>query len=475
MSKTNTTVIETLDINAKSAELTALSQQMLEMAAQQGADAAEISASFSTGLSVTARNGDVENIEYQRDRGLALTVYYKDSSVATSGQGSSGSGLNGYKQAHASTSDFSEAAIKKTVAAACDIAKATQPDPYAGLAEPEQMATAFPDLDLYHPWQITPDEAIDIAVRMDNAALQYDQRITNSDGASVDTGSGVTVVANSCGFLGVKTGSRHSMSCSTVAGSGDNMERDYNYVSSRLASDFPDPEQLGRQAAKGAIARLDARRIQTASVPVLFRADVAKGIIGHAISAMSGSALYRDASFLKGRLNEQVFVDSFNLQERPHLLQGSGSSSFDSDGLATPAHRYLIENGILNTYLLGVYSARKLGMQSTAHAGGVRNLLVQPTVNLGLNDLANQIGTGFLVTELMGQGVNAVTGDYSRGASGFWVENGEIAFPVCEATIAGNLTDMYQHITAIGNDIDMRGNMHIGSMVIEGMTVAGEG
>lgn len=451
-----------INIAEKQSELEALAKQVLQQAKTLGAHSAEVSVSMETGLSVSARNGEVETLEYQRDRGLGITIYWSNGSA-------------GLKQGHSSTSDFSLKSIENSVQAACDIAQATQADEYAGLADAELMATEFPDLDLYHPWAITPDEAVELAVSIDNAARHFDARISNGDGASVDTGAGLSLWANSHGFIGVKAGTRHSLSCSVIAGTGDDMQRDYEYTSSRLPNQLMSAHEVGEQAAQHAIARLGARRIKTGQVPVLFQANVARGVIGHGLSAISGGSLYRDASFLKGQLDKPVFAENIHLLERPHLLQGNASSAFDADGLATPAERYLVESGILKTYLLSVYSARKMGMQPTAHAGGARNMLIPPTVQKNLAELLKDMGTGFLVTELMGQGVNTVTGDYSRGVAGFWIENGEIAYPVKEATIAGKLQDMYQNIAAVGNDIDTRGNLQMGSMLIEGLTVAGDG
>lgn len=444
------------DITAKRPELERLAQQVLDLATQNGATDAEVGVSLSTGLSVGARCGEVETLEYQRDRGVGISVYV------------------GQQQGHSNTTDFSEDGIAAAVRAACDIAKATQPDEFAGLAPAEQMATEFPELDLYHPWAITPDDAIAMAVEMDNVARGYDERISNSDGASVDTGESLRVVANSRGFFATRLSGRHSLSCSVIAGSGDDMQRDYAYTTNRVPDLLATPQQIGEEAAAEAVARLGAQRIKTATVPVLFRADIARGVIGHGLGAISGGALYRNASFLQNALDTQVFTDSVTLLERPHLLQGSASSSYDNDGLPTPAERYLVKDGVLQTYLLGVYSARKLGMQSTSHAGGPRNMLMPATASDNLTGMLARLGTGLLVTEVMGQGVNTVTGDYSRGAAGFWVENGEIAYPVREATIAGNLKDMYQNIVAVGNDIDTRGNLHMGSMLIDNMTIAGE-
>lgn len=449
--------VQNLDITTKQPELEALAAQALDLAKQMGATDAEIGVSLETGLSVSARCGAVETLEYQRDRGLGVSVYI------------------GQQQGHASTSDFSAAAVKQTVKAACDIARATQADTFSGLAPAELMATQWPNFDLYHPWNITPDDAIELAVRMDKTAREFDARISNSDGASVDTGSGLQVSANSRGFLGVKHGTQHSLSCSVIAGQDQDMQRDYEYSSSRLPQALLAPEHIGQQAAEKTLARLGAQHVQTGNFPVLFRADVARGIIGHALGAISGGALYRDASFLKDQLGQSVFIEGFDLIERPHLHQGHASSGFDGDGLATPAERHIFKNGILETYLLSVYSARKLGLQPTAHAGGARNLMIPATHEQDLAALCNTMGTGLLVTELMGQGVNTVTGDYSRGAAGFWVENGVIAYPIKEATIAGKLQDMFKNIAAIGCDYDTRGNLHMGSLLMDAMTIAGEG
>lgn len=455
-----------IDLATQQPELEALAQRVLSTAKAMGADSAEVSCSLETGLSVSARNGDIETLEYQRDRGIGITVYFAGNPIDTA---------SGLRQGHASTSDFRDSAIQSAVQAACDIAKATQPDPHAGLADAALMAADFHDLDLYHPWSISPDEAIELAIEIDNTARLYDAKISNGDGASVDTGAGLSVKANSHGFVGTKSGTRHSLSCSVIAEVGDDMQRDYEYSSSRLPNSLLPAKAIGEQAAENALSRLGAQHVATCQAPVIFRADVARGVIGHALSAISGGALYRDASFLKDQIGQPIFSPEIHLLERPHLQQGNASSTFDADGLATPAERHLITDGILNTYLLSVYSARKLNMSPTAHGGGARNLIIPATVNYGLADILASVGTGFLVTELMGQGVNTVTGDYSRGASGFWIENGEIAYPIKEATIAGKLQDMYQRIVMIGSDMDQRGNLHMGSMVIEGMTIAGNG
>lgn len=429
-----------------------LAQQVLDRARSAGATAAETSLSDSHGLSVRARNGDVESLEFQRDRDLHLSVYI------------------GQCSGSASTSDWSEAGVTAAVNAACDIARATGEDPCNGLADAEHMATEFPELELHHPWDLTPEQAIDLARRCEAAALGLDPRIRQSEDASVDTRGGEELYANTHGFMGLRRGSQHTIACGAIAVDGDDMQRDYDYAHTRVPGELPEPEAIGEAAARQALARLGATRPRTGRVPVLFRADVARGLLGHFVGAISGGALYRRSSFLLDAIGESVFPDWMSLHQRPFIKRALGSAAFDQEGMAT-ADRDLVVDGVLQGYLLGSYAARRLGMAPTGNAGGVFNL--EPTANAGdLDAMIRDMGTGLLVTELMGQGVNTVTGDYSRGASGFWVENGEIAGPVDEATVAGNLRDIYRGIVAVGSDTDLRGSIRSGSILIDGMTVA---
>ena len=429
-------------------------QQLLDEAKQQGASGAEAAFSVDNGLSVSARLGEVETVEYHCDQGIGVTVYF------------------GQKKGSASTNDISSDSLKETVKAACSIARYASEDAYAGLPDAEWLATEFPDLDLNHPWEIDAEQAIAIAIECENIARAYDKVISNSEGASVNTHQGTRVFGNSLGFLQGYQSSRHSLSCSVLAGSGDAMQRDYWYSVSRSAAGLESAEQVGKKAAQRTVARLNAQSLSTRQCPVLFASEMASGLIGAMIGAISGGSLYRKSSFLLDALDTQIFPDFVRIHEQPFLLGALGSASYDSEGVATKA-RDIVTDGILRSYVLSTYSARKLGMQTTGNAGGVHNLTVEP----GSNDFAGMLkllGTGLLVTELMGQGVNRVTGDYSRGASGFWVENGVIQYPVQEITIAGNLKSMLRNIVAIGNDVDMRGNIRVGSILLEQMAIAGE-
>ena len=429
-------------------------QDLLDEAKKQGASAAEAGLSLENGLSVNARLGDVETIEHHCDQGLGITVYF------------------GQRKGSASTSDLSPASIKETVRAACSIARYTSEDEYAGLPEPAMLATRFPDLELDHPWPLSVDEAIALAIACESAALGYSSEINNSEGASVNTHQGIRVMGNSLGFLQGYSATRHSMSCSVLGQRGDSMQRDYWYSVARNANDLETAEAIGQKAAERTIKRLAARRLTTRQCPVMYAAEVATGLLGSFIGAISGGNLYRKSSFLLDALGTQVFPDFVRIHEQPYLKGALGSSAYDGDGVATQT-RDIVSDGILRGYVLGTYSARKLGMQSTGNAGGVHNLAIDPGV-LDFQGMLRQMGTGLLVTELMGQGVKMVTGDYSRGASGFWVENGEIQYPVEEITIAGNLKDMFRQVVAVGNDIDYRGNVRTGSILIEQMSIAGE-
>ena len=430
-------------------------QDLLAEAKRRGASAAEAGVSSDQGLSVTVRLGEVETVEHTRDNGLGVTVYF------------------GRHKGSASTSDLSPQAIRDTVHAACNIARYTSEDPYAGLADPDLMAREIPPLDLHHPWSIGTSDAVDYARACEDAARGYDPRITNSEGATVDTHQGVFVYGNSHGFIGGYPTSRHSLSCSVIGeDTSGGMQRDYWYTTARAAEDLEGPESVGRRAAARTVARLGARRLGTRLAPVVFRSEVAVGLLRSLISAVRGPALYRRASFLVDALGQSLFPAFVRIREDPLKPRGLGSSPFDDEGVATRA-RDLVADGTLRSYVLDSYAARRLGMQTTGNAGGVRNLTVAPG-ELDLRGLLREMGNGLLVTELMGQGVNLVTGDYSRGAAGFWIENGEIAFPVEEITIAGNLRDMFRHLVAVGRDLDSPGSFRTGSWLIEAMTIAGE-
>jgi PmbA protein len=429
-------------------------QQLLDEAKQQGASAAEAAFSVDNGLSVSARLGDVETIEYHCDQGIGVTVYF------------------GQKKGSASTNDVSPDSLKETVKAACSIARYASEDEFSGLPDPALLATDFPDLDLNHPWAVDAEKAIELAIECENSARQFDKRVSNSEGASVNSHQGTRVFGNSLGFLQGYQSSRHSISCSVLAGSGDAMQRDYWYSVARNPALLESAQAVGEKAAQRTVARLDARSLSTRQCPVLFAPEMASGLIGAFLGAISGSSLYRKSTFLLDSLDTQILPDFVHIHEQPLLVGGLGSASYDAEGVATRA-KDIVSNGILRSYILSTYSARKLGMQTTGNAGGVHNLMVES----GPNDFAamlKQLGTGLLVTELMGQGVNRVTGDYSRGASGFWVENGVIQYPVEEITIAGNLKTMLRNIVAIGNDVDLRGNTRVGSILLEQMAIAGE-
>ncbi len=436
------------------ADLELLVTMALDEARQLGGTQAEVAISVDTGLSVTARLGEVETLEYQRDRGMGITIY------------------RGKRKGSASTADLGVAAIRETVAKAYSIAGFTAEDDCAGLPDPDTLATAIPDLDLSHPWNIEPDEARDLAVACEAAALAVDKRIGNSEGATLSSHRGIRVYGNSLGFLGGYPSTIHSLSCVVIAQERDEMQRDYWYSSVRDWRELEDGEKIGRTAAERALRRLNARKPATTTAPVLFVPELARGLIGHFLGAIRGGSQYRRASFLLDSAGTQVFPDWFSLSERPHIPKALGSAPFDSEGCATH-DRELVAAGVLDGYVLGTYSARKLGLKTTGNAGGVHNLIV----GHGTEDFAALLRTmnrGLVVTELMGQGINGVTGDYSRGAAGFWVENGAIAYPVHEITIAGNLKDMLRNIVAVGSDVDARGGVRTGSILVEQMTIAGE-
>ena len=429
-------------------------QLALEEAGGRGASSSEAAASLSQGLSVNVRKSEIETVEHTRDRNLVVSVYF------------------GQRTGSASTSDYSPAAVKETVLAACNIAKWTEEDRCIGLADPERLAKDVMDLDLYHPWTPSVEEASSLALECEASALGADARIVNSEGASVDAHQGVEVYGNSLGFIGHTQKSRQGISCSVIAGVGDSMQRDYWYSSARRLSDLDTPVQVGDQAARRTLRRLGARRVPTCRVPVIYEAPVASSLLGHFISAISGGALYRKASFLLDHLDKKIFPEFVRIHEQPLIVGGMGSAAFDGEGVATSA-RDIVSDGILRGYVLGSYSARRLDMQTTGNAGGVHNLTID-TGDQNLEQMISGIDEGFLVTELIGFGINNVTGDYSRGAAGLWIENGEIAYPVEEVTVAGNLKDIFQNIAAIGNDVDPRRSTRCGSILVEGLTIAGD-
>ena len=434
-------------------ELARIVQQVLDEAKRQGASAAEASVSVGTGLSVNVRRGEVETLEHERDRSLGVAVYF------------------GQRQGTAASADFSAQSVRDTVAAACSIARYTSEDPAQGLADPELMATEFPDLDLDHPWDLEPDAAIDLALACEAAALDADARISNSEGAGVSTGRSVRVYGNSHGFMGGMEGTRHGANCVVVAGEGAGMQRDYWYTVGRHADELEAPEAVGRKAAARAVRRLGGRQIATGRMPVLYVPEMARGMIGHFLGAVRGGSLYRHASFLLDHLGERVFPEHVTMTEYPHLPRALGSAAFDNEGVAT-RDRTLVDAGVLQGYVLDTYSARKLGMTTTGNAGGVHNLTVHPG-EYDFDGLLREMGNGLVVTELMGQGVNAVTGDYSRGAAGFLVTNGELGEPVEEITVAGNLRDVFRNLRAVGSDMDTRGSVRTGSLLLDDVTVAG--
>jgi len=426
---------------------------VLHEARKCGADQAEAAASHDIGLSVTARLGDVENLEYTNDRGVGITIYM------------------GSRKGSASTSDFNPEALREAVSKACSFAKYTAPDKYSGLADKELMATHPPDLDLAHPWELESETAIRLAIECEDAARSFDKRISNSEGATVGTNTGVRAYGNSHGFAGSYRKTSHSMSCVVVGETNGDMERDHWYSAARDPADLESPEKIGSTAAHRTVERLGARKIKTTKAPVVFAPEVARGFIGHAIGAISGGAQYRRSSFLLDAAGEQIFPDFFRIEERPHIPKALASAPYDAEGVATK-DRDIVVDGVLQGYILSSYSARRLGLVTTGNAGGAHNLIVPGNAE-NMQELLKTMGNGLLVCEMIGQGVNGVTGDYSRGAVGFWVENGEIAYPVHEITIAGNLKDLYMRIRAVGRDQDLRGGIRCGSLLVDGMTIAG--
>lgn len=431
-----------------------LAEDVLKHAREKGATACEVDVSEGFGQSVGVRCDEVETIEFNRDKGIGISVY------------------SGQRKGYASTSDFSPQALRETVEAALNIARFTAEDDCAGLADVSLMAKDCPDLDLFHPWALTVEDAIETARRCEQAAFAASPLVSNSEGASVSTQQAHFVSANSLGFMGGYPTSRHYISCSVIAGEQDAMQRDDWYTTRRCAAELDDAASVGRTAAERAVARLGGRKVKTGEFPVLFEAPLAGGLLGSLVHAVSGGALYRKSSFLLDHLGKRVMPDFVNICERPHILRGLGSGSFDSDGVAT-RDRDIVTAGILQGYFLSTYTGRKLGMPTTANAGGSHNLIIQPG-ELDLDGLLARMGRGLLVTELLGHGINYVTGDYSRGAAGYWVENGKIAYPVEEITIAGNLKAMLAGIVAVGNDVVVRGSKQTGSILIDRMTVAGE-
>ena len=442
-----------MDQDAVAGTLRTAAVRAVELARQLGADQAEAGASHEEGLSVTVRMGELESVERQRDRGLAVTVY------------------RGGRKGSASTTDFSRASVEDTVRKALSIGTFTAADEYAGLADAALMAHDPPDLDLYFPADVDVDGATQIALRAENAARALDPRIENSEGATVSTGAGHRVYANTHGFVGGYPSSTYSTSCTVVAKSNGSLERDYWYTVSRVPEELEAPEKVGEEAGRRALRRLGAKQLTTRVAPVIFPAEIAKGLFGHLVGAIRGTVQYRRASFLLGAVGKQLFPAFVQIDEDPLIRRALGSAPFDAEGVAT-RRQPLVNEGVLTRYVLSSYSARRLGLATTANAGGVHNLIVRPTAG-ALEDLIAGSDEAFVVGELLGQGVNMVTGDYSRGAAGFWVERGRIVHPVNEVTIAGNLAEMFQRIRAVGSDVDVRGSIRCGSVVVDGLTVAG--
>lgn len=442
------------DSLARMEGLSGLAREVLDQCARLGASQAEVTMNEDAGLSVNVRMGEVETVERTRDRGVGLTVYF------------------GQRKGSASTADLQPDSLRATVEQACAIARHTEADPAAGLADADRMATDLREFDGWHPWPLDADRAIALALEAEAAGRGADARISNSDGAGAHSSESISVYANSHGFVGAERGTSHSLSVSLIAGSGDKMQRDYWYTSALSPDDLEAPAQVGRRAAERTLRRLGPRPIKTGEYPVLFAPEMARSLIGHLLGAVSGGSLYRRASFLLDHAGKQILPSWFAIAERPHLVRGLRSTAFDAEGVAT-MDSDLVRDGILQRYVLGSYSARKLGLASTGNAGGVNNLVVTANAG-GLDDMARAMGRGLLVTELMGQGANTVTGDYSRGAAGFWVEGGEIAHPVDELTIAGRLPELFQAIEAVGADVDRRSHIAVGSILVGRMTVAGE-
>ena len=444
---------QTALLKAQEQELRQAVSFAVELATKSGASA-EVAVTKVSGLSVSTRLQEIENVEFTNDGALGISVYM------------------GQQKGNASTSDLSEGAIRNAVEAALAIAKYTSPDDCTGLADKDLMAFDVPDLELYHAADVNVDKATELALQAEKAALEADERIVNSNGASFNSHTGVKVYGNSHGMLQSYLSSRYSLSCSVIGGVEDALENDYEYTISREFDKLQSPIWVGENCAKKVVSRLNPQKLSTREVPVIFLNDVATGLISHFAAAISGGSLYRKSSFLLDHLGKQVLPDWFNISERPHLLRRLASTPFDSEGVRTQ-DREIVEGGILQTYLVTSYSGKKLGMPSTGHAGGIHNWLVKPNLTGGLTALLRQMGTGLLVTDVMGQGVNIVTGDYSRGASGFWVENGEIQYPVAEITIAGQLQDMLKNMVAVADDIEHRSNIQTGSILLDKMKISG--
>lgn len=434
-------------------DLEIIAAQALDLAKQRGAAQAEVHLSKEEGFSTTVRNSDVETLEHTREKSLSISVYFQQ------------------RCGTATTSDLSKAAILATVEKACSIARYTSEDPYTGLADSALMATHFPDLELYYPWDITPAEAIHLSIQCEQKARSIDSRITQVDAVNFNKHQGIYVYANSHGFLNGFPVSDYMMSCSLIASDGSEMHRDYDYSLARKGLYLDSPEALAERAAQKVLSRLGATQLKTTRCPVIFQSQLARGLLGQFIRAISGGNLYRKSSFLLDHLNKPVFPSFVNIVQKPHLLGGWGSANYDNDGVFTRDLDY-IKNGVLESYALGNYSARKLGLVSTGNADGVHNLSINHS-GLDFKALLKQMDRGLLVTELMGQGVNILTGDYSRGAFGYWVENGEIQHPVEEITIAGNLKELFAHLVAVGSDVDTRANIQTGSILLNEMTIAG--
>jgi PmbA protein len=442
------------EVHKSTTELTGLMDYVLELAKKEGATNAMVAVNNDRGFSVDVRMGAVETVAFSEDKGVGLTVFI------------------GQRKGGASSTDTSPEALQTMVQAACDIARVSAEDPYFGLADKELMTKVYPDLDLFHPWDVNPQKAIELALTCESHALSLDKRITNSDGVNVSSYESHHGFANTHGGSGFVHSTRHSLSCSLIAAEGEDMQRDYDYTTVRHAKDLVDPHQIAQSTVERALSRLGARQIKTQSTPVIFSSRVSSGLFGSLINAISGSNLYRKNTFLLDSIGQQIFPEFIRIYEQPHLLGALGSSPFDSEGVPTRPN-LIVDKGRIMSYVLGSYSARKLGLKTTANSDGVHNLTVDP--NAGeLKELLTMMNTGLLVTELMGQGVNGLTGDYSRGASGYWIENGEIQFPVDEITIAGNLKDMFRSIRAVGKDINLNIPMRCGSVLIEKMMVAGE-
>ena len=435
-------------------QLEQIVEDLLHEARHLGADAAEAGVSTQTGLSVTVRLGETETIEHTSDNGLGITVYF------------------GRRKGSANTTDLRDAAIRETVAAACRIARHTSEDPAAGLADAERMAHDVPDLDLFHPWELDADAAAEIARGCEDAARRVDPRISNSEGATLYTQRSSFIYGNTHGFVGGYPTTRHSLSCAVIAQEGEEMQRDYWYDSSRVPTELSSPEIIGRTAAERALARLHGRKLGTRECPVLFRADVAPSLLRSLFGAIRGQAVYRKSTFLLDRVGEKILPEWVTISEDPRKPRGQASAPFDNEGVAT-SYREIVSHGTLQGYLLDSYAARKLGLTSTGNAGGVRNAAIESS-GQSFNMLLRDMDRGVLITELMGQGTNLVTGDYSRGAAGFWVENGEIQYPIEEITIAGNLNEMFSGLVAVGNDDDIPGSTRTGSWLFERMTIGGD-